>query len=154
MATLQQDIAGIAATHSPVDERRNSSLDDEKKVGAEPNVTAEQQSESGEEEFRQDGVIRIQAITSAWSYKALIITYILFVLMAAQMVIRTDGRFQDIYLFLHALHAAADEHKPQPLCHFIFPAPWFDGNEHDRRSPRRWRLAASLRQDCQHLGPC
>lgn len=92
MATLQQDIAGIAATHSPVDEKRSSSLDDEKKVGAEPNVTTEQQPDSEEEEFKQDGVIRIQAITSAWSYKALIITYVLFVLTATQAGIKTDRR--------------------------------------------------------------
>lgn len=93
MATLPQDIAGIAAIHSPVDEKRSSSLDDEKKVGAEPNVTAEQRSESEEEEFKQDGVIRIQAITSAWSYQALIITYVLFVLAAATHVVSTtDGQ--------------------------------------------------------------
>lgn len=93
MAILQPDVAGIAATHSPVDEKRGSSLDDEKKVGAEPNVTTEQRSESEGEEFMQDGVIRIQAITSAWSYQALIITYVLFVLAAAAHVVNTaDGR--------------------------------------------------------------
>lgn len=93
-ATLQQDIAGIAATHSPVDEKRSCSLDDEKKVGAEPNVTTEHQPDSEEEEFKQNGVVRIQAISSAWSYKALIITYILFVHITAYVGNKTDARLQ------------------------------------------------------------
>ncbi|SPO01832.1 related to major facilitator MirA [Cephalotrichum gorgonifer] len=78
MATVPQqpvEKSGSPPRTTP-EEKRQNSLDDEKALGTEPGVQHLPKSDD-EDEFQQDGVKRMAAITSTWSYKALIATYIL-----------------------------------------------------------------------------
>ncbi|MBE3045515.1 hypothetical protein IMZ48_23810 [Candidatus Bathyarchaeota archaeon] len=82
MAAFQRDPpAGAALAQSSMDEKLGMKADEEKRPGADNTIVPEQPSETRieEEDFQQDGVKRIRAITSAWSYKALVLTYILYV---------------------------------------------------------------------------
>ena len=79
-AAFQRDPAGAALAQSSMDEKLGMKADEEKRPGADNAIVPEQPSETRiEEDFQQDGVKRIRAITSAWSYKALVLTYILYV---------------------------------------------------------------------------